>query len=97
MYSDNIESQYQFDGPQLGGTGVRLTLEVADADAVVARACAAGASVLLPVTQMFWGARYAKLVDPFGHEWGINEQREELSAEAEQANARRYFGGSDQR
>lgn len=79
----------------LGGTGVRVVLEVRDADAFVARACAAGASVMMPVTKMFWGARYAKLSDPFGHEWGINQQQELLSPEAEEANARRYFASAD--
>jgi PhnB protein len=79
----------------LGGTGVRVVLEVRDADAFVARACAAGASVVMPVTQMFWGARYAKLIDPFGHEWGINQQQELLSPEAEVANARRHFANSE--
>jgi uncharacterized glyoxalase superfamily protein PhnB len=76
----------------LGGTGVRITLEVADADAFGARAQAAGATVAMPVSDMFWGARYAKLVDPFGHEWGINEQREALTGEQEAAGAQRFFG-----
>lgn len=57
-----------------GGTCVRITLEVDDADAVIERAVAAGAQVLMPAQDMFWGARYGKIVDPFGHEWGINQQ-----------------------
>lgn len=76
----------------LGGTGVRLILEVEDADAVVRKAVAAGATVMMPVTKMFWGARYGKLKDPYGHEWGINEQVEELSAEEEARAAERHFG-----
>src|SRR5450631_4202686 len=48
----------------LGGTGVRIMLEVDDADATVARAVAAGATVMMPVEDMFWGARYGKLLDP---------------------------------
>jgi hypothetical protein len=40
---------------------------------------------------MFWGARYGKLRDPFGHEWGINQQREQLTVEEESANAREFF------
>jgi uncharacterized glyoxalase superfamily protein PhnB len=78
----------------LGGTGVRITLEVADVEAFVARAQAAGTTVAMPVSEMFWGARYAKLIDPFGHEWGINEQRQILSAGQEAANARQFFGTS---
>src|SRR5882672_817603 len=65
----------------LGGTSARVTLLVDDADATVARAVAAGASVLMPVQDMFWGGRYGKIVDPFGHEWGINQQLQEQSAE----------------
>jgi uncharacterized glyoxalase superfamily protein PhnB len=53
---------------------VRVTVEVEDADAVIERAVAAGARVLMPAQDMFWGARYGKIVDPFGHEWGINQQ-----------------------
>jgi PhnB protein len=75
----------------LGGTGVRLILEVDDAEAVVGRAVAAGATVMFPLTKMFWGARYAKLKDPYGHEWGINEQLAELSPAEEAKAAEAYF------
>lgn len=75
----------------LGGTGVRLILQVDDAEAVVQRAVAAGATVMIPVAVMFWGARYAKLADPFGHEWGINEQLEELSVADEARRGEQYF------
>jgi PhnB protein len=74
----------------LGGTAVRLTLAVEDADATVARAVAAGARVTLPVQDMYWGARYGKLVDPYGHEWGINQQQKALSAEETDEAARAY-------
>ncbi len=75
----------------LQGTPVRITLSVTNADATVERAVAAGARVLLPVADTFWGARYGKIVDPFGHEWGINQQKIELSdAETNEA-ARAYF------
>lgn len=75
----------------LGGTGVRLILEVDDAEAVMRQALAAGATIMMPVTKMFWGARYGKLMDPYGHEWGINEQLEELSADEEARGAAEYF------
>ena len=75
----------------LGGTGVRITLLVDDADALVARAMAAGARVLMPVQDMFWGGRYGKIADPFGHEWGINQQLKEQSPEETQAAADKYF------
>ena len=75
----------------LGGTGVRLILEVDDADAVVERAVACGATVMIPVADMFWGARYGKLLDPYGHEWGINQQVTQLTEAEEAEAARRHF------
>jgi PhnB protein len=75
----------------LGGTCVRITLQVDDADAVVERALARGARVLMPVADMFWGARYGKIVDPFGHEWGINQQVKEQSPEETDARANEFF------
>ena len=63
----------------LGGTSVRITVMVEDADRIAERAVANGARVLMPVQDMFWGARYGKIVDPFGHEWGINQLTKELS------------------
>lgn len=58
----------------VGGRSTRITVEVDDADAVVDRAAAHGATVLMPVQDMFWGARYGKFIDPYGHEWGVNQQ-----------------------
>ena len=75
----------------LGGTCVRITLQVDDADAVVERAVARGARLLMPVQEMFWGARYGKFLDPFGHEWGINQQQKELSKEEADAAAEEFL------
>lgn len=51
--------------------GVTLHLQVDDADAWFDRAVAAGASVVMPLDNMFWGDRYAQIKDPFGHMWSI--------------------------
>jgi PhnB protein len=75
----------------LGGTGVRITLMVDDANALVERAVAAGGRVSMPVQDMFWGGRYGKIVDPFGHEWGINQQIKEQSHEETRAAAAEFF------
>jgi PhnB protein len=70
----------------LGGTAVRITVYVADADKSVEKAVSAGAQILMPVQNMFWGSRYGKLRDPFGHEWGINQQRkQQTEAEIQEA------------
>jgi PhnB protein len=79
----------------LGGTCVRITLAVDDADALVERAVARGARVLMPVQDMFWGARYGKIIDPFGHEWGINQQQKELRKEETEAAAKEFFAERD--
>jgi PhnB protein len=50
---------------------VTLHLQVDDADAWFARAIAAGATATMPPQDMFWGDRYGRLQDPFGHTWAI--------------------------
>ena len=75
----------------LGGTCVRVTIQVDNADQVVERAMARGARILMPVQDMFWGARYGKIVDPFGHEWGINQQLKEQTQEETEAAASEFF------
>ena len=75
----------------LGGTSVRITLQTDDADAVVERAVARGAKVLMPLQNMFWGARYGQVEDPFGHIWGINQQLKEQSEEETNAAAKAFF------
>jgi len=63
----------------LGGTANSLHLYVEDVDAAFKKAIAAGAKVQMPVADMFWGDRYGKLIDPFGHEWGLATHKEDLT------------------
>ena len=59
-------------GPTLiGGTPVTIHMIVDDVDAVFARAVDAGAKVVMPVADQFWGDRYGVLEDPFGHSWSL--------------------------
>jgi uncharacterized glyoxalase superfamily protein PhnB len=73
--------------PDYGSVGpsdnspVTIHLYVTDADAAFARAVEAGATVSMPLADMFWGDRYGKLVDPFGHHWSIAEHLEDLTPE----------------
>jgi PhnB protein len=55
----------------LGGTSVRMNLILADADAVTARAIAAGATEVFPVNDQPYGLRQGRVADPFGHHWLI--------------------------
>ncbi|MCP4246752.1 MAG: VOC family protein [bacterium] len=63
----------------IGGTPVTVHLYVADADKIFAQAIEAGATVNMPLTDMFWGDRYGKLSDPFGHQWSVATHKEDLS------------------
>jgi uncharacterized glyoxalase superfamily protein PhnB len=69
----------------LGGTPVTIHLVVADVDAFVERAVAAGATVTMPVEDAFWGDRYGVLEDPFGHSWSVATPIREMSADEIQA------------
>lgn len=62
-------------------TGSAIHLHVDDVDAVAARAEAAGATVLAPPKDQFYGERTARLRDPFGHEWLLGHQIESVSRE----------------
>jgi PhnB protein len=55
----------------LGGTSVRMSLIVNDADATMARALKAGGSEVFPVADQPYGLRQGRLQDPFGHHWLI--------------------------
>lgn len=69
-------------GPQsIGGTSVSIHLHVDNADAVLARAVEAGGLLLRPATDFFYGERGGTVRDPFGHEWLVGHQIEELSTE----------------
>lgn len=59
-------------GPKtLKGSPVTIHVYIADVDAFVARAVKAGAKVIMPIDDMFWGDRYGIIEDPFGHHWSV--------------------------
>ena len=69
-------------GPKaLKGSPVTIHLYVDDADAFAKRAAAAGAKITMPVEEMFWGDRYGKLEDPFGHQWSVGTHVRDVSPE----------------
>jgi PhnB protein len=72
-------------GPKaLKGSPVTIHLNVDNADRVVERAVQAGAKVTMPVADQFWGDRYGKIEDPFGHHWSVAHQVREVSMEEAQ-------------
>jgi len=64
-----------------GGATSSLYLYVPDVDAAFQRAVSAGAKVLMPVTDMFWGDRFGQLEDPSGHRWGLATHVEDPAPE----------------
>ena len=85
MLADEHPDFGAFSPATLGGTPVKLHLEVADADATVARAERAGATVLRPVQDQLHGQRSGMIVDPFGHQWFIGTPVAQVSPEEMQA------------
>ena len=75
------------------GTPVTVHLYVEDVDSVFARALEAGAKETMPLENTFWGDRYGKLEDPFGHSWSLATHIEDLTPEQIMENAAKVFGG----
>lgn len=80
MLSDEYP-QYNKTPEALGGVSAKFYVKCDDVDASFARAIAAGAEVLLPLTNQFYGHRDGRVRDPFGHEWLLSQQFEEISPE----------------
>lgn len=79
-------------GPKtLNGTPVSIHLYVEDADATVARAVAAGARVVMPLADMFWGDRFGLIEDPYGHQWTVATHQRDVSPEEMAQAARTAF------
>ena len=76
----------------LGGSPVTVHMYVADVDAFCARAAAAGATVLRPVADQFYGDRSCQLKDPFGHTWSFATHVEDVSPEEMQKRAAKLGG-----
>jgi PhnB protein len=83
-------------GPQPGGMPPSsVMIYVSDVDATFNQAVAKGARPTMPPMDMFWGDRYGKFVDPFGHSWGIATHTRDVSAE-ECAQAMANWGKQEQ-
>ncbi len=79
MLADEFPDWGSFGPKSLKGSPVTIHLYVEDVDAFVARAAAAGAKITMPLQDMFWGDRYCKLEDPFGHQWSVGTHVRDVS------------------
>lgn len=92
LISEELPEHGGTPSPQsLGGTSVSIHLYVDDCDAMVANMRANGAEVLQEPEDMFWGERFARVVDPFGHAWNIATTIKELTPAEIKAAADQLF------
>ncbi len=75
----------------LGATTVAIHLYVDDCDAMLALMKSCGATVLMEPSDMFWGERFARARDPFGHEWGVATKLRDMTPAEIQASAAKMF------
>ena len=81
MLSDPFPQSRAKSPKELGGTTMGIFLYVEDVDSVVQDAVDAGASVTMPVDDMFWGDRFGEVQDPFGHLWQVATHTRDLAPE----------------
>jgi PhnB protein len=81
MLADEFPQMGVVSPEAIGGSASGLHIYVEDVDSAFDRAVKAGGITEMPVMDMFWGDRYGKLKDPFGHKWSIATHKADLSAE----------------
>ena len=87
MLADEVPEMGYRSPQSLGGTAVSILIYVENVDAVAKRAIDAGAKVLKPVQDQFYGDRSGFFEDPFGHQWSIATHKEDVSLEEMQMRA----------
>jgi PhnB protein len=81
MLSDEFEAMGISSPKTLGGTPVTLSVYVTDVDAVIAKALAAGATLVRPIENQFYGDRSGQILDPWGHRWSVGTHVEDVPPE----------------
>ncbi len=76
----------------IGGSSVRLALNVDDPDSVAEHAVLLGATIEMPIADQFYGERSGRLVDPYGHVWVLEKHIEDVSPDEMQKRANKMFG-----
>ncbi|MFO0690917.1 MAG: VOC family protein [Myxococcota bacterium] len=93
MLSDEYPEFGIYGPASIGGTSFTLHLHVDDADAVIQRAVAAGATLVRPPADQFYGERSGTVRDPFGHEWNIGHEIEKVTPQEMQRRYDAMMGG----
>jgi PhnB protein len=91
MLADEMPEQGGRSPKSIGGTPVSFFVYRENVDAEWKRALDAGAKVLVPLADQFWGDRTGCLEDPFGHQWWLAQHLQDLTPEELQRNAEAFF------
>jgi uncharacterized glyoxalase superfamily protein PhnB len=91
MLNDEFPNMGSQSPRALGGTPVSLHCYFEDTDAIFQQAVEAGATATLPPMDAFWGDRYARVLDPYGHDWAIATHQETVSADEAQRRAEAHM------
>jgi uncharacterized glyoxalase superfamily protein PhnB len=94
MMGEEMPNQKCLSAESLGSSPMSLYVYVPNVDAVFKQAVAAGASVTMPVADMFWGDRCGSLKDPFGYSWMIATHIRDLTHEEIQQGAQSFFANA---
>jgi PhnB protein len=94
MLADEYPDFGALSAQTLGGCPIALHLYVADVDAFVERALKAGATLLRPIEDFFYGDRGGQIADPFGYKWMISTRKENVTPEEMQRRWSATFGAS---
>src|SRR5215208_5410188 len=93
MVADEFPEMGVLSPQSVGGTSTVLNLYVEDVDALWERVGGAGAEVLHPLEDTFWGDRHGQLIDPFGHRWAISQHVRDVPPDEIARAAAEAFGG----
>jgi PhnB protein len=89
MLADDFSKEMNmpnFTPQALGGSPVTLALQLDDVEPFWKKAVAGGATVTMPLADMFWGDRYGQVTDPCGHRWSMSQTLRQMSdAELDEA------------
>lgn len=91
MLSDEIPSMQCLSPQSLGGSPVSMYVYVEDVDTMFNQAVSAGATIVMQLTDAFWGDRFCQLKDPFGHTWSLATRKQNLSPEELEKAAKAAF------
>jgi PhnB protein len=91
MLSDEMPDMGVKSPKTVGGTTGGLMIYTKNVDALAEKAEKAGAKVIMPVQDQFWGDRYGQFEDPFGHRWSMGTRKENLTNKQIGKRAQEFF------